>query len=382
MARTTRKKPLRNGYTTGTCAAAAAKGAVLTLLGHSQKEVPISLPLGETATIPLHERWSENGMPHCTVIKDGGDDPDVTHGAVIGAFINAIPSRERRRGGSLPVIIKGGTGVGLVTKPGLPVKAGEAAINPIPRKMIRRAIREAFAQDPSSALSLKKIEVTLFVPEGKELAKKTFNPRLGILGGISILGTTGIVKPFSHQAYRETICCALDIATAARARKIVLSTGGMSERFARRQFPRLKEEAFIQMGDLVSYALNQSLKKGFNNITIAAFMGKLSKIAAGSTYTHARSFPIDIALLVSLGKGLNLPGNLLQKISRSITTRGMLEILLKHEAYQLIDALCQQAVKSLYSMVQHKGTILLVLYSFDGKVLWYGGKEGKIAGIA
>jgi cobalt-precorrin-5B (C1)-methyltransferase len=190
------------------------------------------------------------------------------------------------------------------------------------------------------------------------------------------------VKPFSHQAYRETICCALDIATAAGTREVVLSTGGMSERFARRQFPRRKEEAFIQMGDYVGYTLNQACKKGFRHITIAAFMGKMSKIAAGSTYTHARSFTLDMAFLVSLGKGLSLPENLLQKISRSITTRGILEILLKHKAYELIDALCQQAVKSLYAMVQNKGTILLVLYSFDGKVLWYGGKEGKSAGIA
>ena len=382
MARTTRKKPLRNGYTTGTCAAAAAKGAALSLLGHSPKEVDIRLPLGGTATISLNERWLENGMPHCTVIKDGGDDPDVTHGAVIGARIKALPAKGERRGGSLPVIIKGGTGVGLVTKPGLPVKAGEAAINPIPRKMIRRSIREVFPQDTSSVHSPKGIEVTLFVPEGKELAKKTFNPRLGILGGISILGTTGIVKPFSHQAYRETICCALDIATAAGTREVVLSTGGMSERFARLQFPRLKEEAFIQMGDYVGYTLNQACKKGFRHITIAAFMGKMSKIAAGSTYTHARSFTLDMAFLVSLGKGLNLPENLLQKISRSITTRGILKILLKHKAYELIDALCQKAVSSLYAMGQQKGTILLVLYSFDGKVLWYGGKEGKSAGIA
>ncbi len=382
MSHTTRKKPLRNGYTTGTCAAAAAKGAVLALLGHSPKEVPVSLPQGKTVTIPLHKRWSEDGIQNCTVIKDGGDDPDVTHGAVIGACIKTIPAKEKRRGGSLKVVIKGGTGVGRVTKPGLPVKAGEAAINPVPRKMIRRSIREAFAQDTLSLHSLNGVEVTIFVPQGQELAKKTFNPRLGIFGGISILGTTGIVKPFSHQAYRETISYGLDIARAAGAKETVLSTGGMSERFARRQFPSIKEEAFIQMGDYVGYALNQTLKKGFRRTTIAAFMGKLAKIAAGSTYTHARSFPLDIALLVSLGKELNLPGNLLQKISRSITARGVLEILLKYKAYQLIDALCQKAVKSLYQMVQNKGTIHLVLYAFDGKLLWYGGKEGKSAGIS
>jgi len=382
MSHTTRKKPLRNGYTTGTCAAAAAKGAVLALLGHSPKEVPVSLPQGKTVTIPLHKRWSKDGIPHCTVIKDGGDDPDVTHGAVIGACIKTIPAKEKRRGGSLKVVIKGGTGVGTVTKPGLPVKAGEAAINPVPRKMIRRSIREAFAQETLSLHSLNGVEVTIFVPQGQELAKKTFNPRLGIFGGISILGTTGIVKPFSHQAYRETISYGLDIARAAGAKETVLSTGGMSERFARRQFPSIKEEAFIQMGDYVGYALNQTLKKGFRRTTIAAFMGKLAKIAAGSTYTHARSFPLDIALLVSLGKELNLPGNLLQKISRSITARGVLEILLKYKAYQLIDALCQKAVKSLYQMVQNKGTIHLVLYAFDGKLLWYGGKEGKSAGIS
>ena len=172
MARTTRKKPLRNGYTTGTCAAAAAKGAALFFLGHSPKEVDIRLPLGETATISLNERWLENGMHHCTVIKDGGDDPDVTHGAVIGARIKALPATGERRGGSLPVIIKGGTGVGLVTKPGLPVKAGEAAINPVPRKMIRRSIREVFPQDTSSAHSLQGDRGNPVCPRRKRACQK------------------------------------------------------------------------------------------------------------------------------------------------------------------------------------------------------------------
>jgi cobalt-precorrin-5B (C1)-methyltransferase len=269
-----------------------------------------------------------------------------------------------------------------VTKPGLPVKKGEAAINPIPRKMIRIAIREAFSQDLNFSASSSGVEVTLFVPRGEELAKKTFNPRLGITGGISILGTTGIVKPFSHQAYRETICCALQIARAVKCKEIVLSTGGLSERLAKTYLPPLGEESFIQMGDYVGFSLNQALKNGFRQITVSAFMGKLSKIAAGCSYTHARTFPLDIELFILLGKKLGVKTKVLKEISNSITTRGIVEILLTHKEFTIIDKICTEAVEKLHLMSQDKGTIFLVLFSFDGELLWYGSREGKIAGIS
>jgi len=376
------KKHLRTGYTTGTCAAAAAKGAAMTFLGAHPKVVEVKLPLGAIATIPLQESWIKNGTAYCTVIKDGGDDPDVTHGAEICAQLFLIPSKKKGSSDRLPIILRGGEGIGMVTKPGLPVKKGEAAINSIPRRMIRDSVRRALSQDPELNTTLSKAEVTLFVPRGRELAKKTFNPRLGILDGISILGTTGIVKPFSHQAYRETICCALQIARATGCKEVVLSTGGLSERLAKAYFPHLSEESFIQMGDYVGFALNQALQKKFRRIIIAAFMGKLSKIAAGCTYTHARSSPLDVEFLVSLGKRVGIKPKVLKEISQSITTRGMVGILLKRGGYSIIDAICTQAVEKLYQMSQKRGTILLVLFSFDGEVLWYGGREGKSAVIS
>jgi len=381
MTNPSRKKHLRTGYTTGSCASAAAKGAALTLLGAHPKEVKVELPMGTTATIPLQKSWIKNGAAYCTVIKDAGDDPDVTHGAEIGARLFLTPSKKKGSSERLPIILKGGEGIGVVTKPGLSVKKDEAAITPVPRKMIRYSVRGALGRNPELSASLSRVEVVLFVPRGEELAKRTFNPRLGILGGISILGTTGIVKPFSHQAYRETICCALQIARAAGCKGIILSTGGLSDRLARACFPHLREESFIQMGDYVGFSLNQALQKNFHHITIAAFMGKLSKIAAGCTYTHARSFPLDVKFLVSLGKTAEVKSQVLKEISRSLTTRGIVEILLKYREYTLIDVVCTQAVKKLYKRCKKRVTLFVVLFSFDNEVLWYGGKEGKIAGI-
>ncbi|MBW2220914.1 MAG: cobalt-precorrin-5B (C(1))-methyltransferase [Deltaproteobacteria bacterium] len=381
MTKKSNKRHLRTGYTTGTCASAAAKGAAMTLLGLNPNAVEIKLPLGDTATISLCKSWTKNDTAYCTVIKDAGDDPDVTNGAEIGAQVSIIPLGKKIKSEKFPVVLKGGKGVGVVTKPGLPVRKGEAAINPVPRKMIRSAVSEAFSRGSGIVDLSNRVEVTLFVPRGEELAKKTFNPRLGILGGISILGTTGIVKPFSHQAYKETICCALQIARAVKCKEVVLSTGGLSERLAKTYLPCSKEESFIQMGDYVGFSLKEALKNGFHNITVSAFMGKLSKIAAGCTYTHARNFPLDIELFISLGKRLGIKTRVLKEISHSITTRGILEILLKHRECSIIDAICTQAVEELYQMSQGKGKIFLVLFSFDNEVLWYGSREGKIAGI-
>jgi cobalt-precorrin-5B (C1)-methyltransferase len=382
MIKPIREKHLRTGYTTGTCAAAAAKGAAMTFLGVHTKVVEVKLPLGAIATIPLNKSWKKNGDVYCSVIKDAGDDPDVTNGAEIGAQLSLISSKRKVLSGKLSIVLKGGEGIGLVTKPGLPVKKGEAAINPIPRRMVRSSVREVLSQAPKLSTSLSSVEVTLFVFRGEELAKKTFNPRLGILGGISILGTTGIVKPFSHQAYRETIRCALQVAKAAGCKGIVLSTGGLSERLARAYFPYLREESFIQMGDYVGFALNQALKNRFHHVIVSAFMGKLSKIAAGCTYTHARSFPSDVKFIVSLGEMVGVEPKVLKEISRAITIRGVLEILLKHEECAIINSMCTQAVEKLYQVSQRRGTIHLVLFSFDREMLWYGGKEGKIAGIS
>ena len=375
------KKTLRTGFTTGTCAAAAAKGAVATFLGARPKVMEVTLPSGTTASISLNDRWTKNGTTYCTVVKDAGDDPDVTNGALIGAEVSLVRSTIITSAQKVPIVLSGGEGIGVVTKPGLPVKKGEPAINPVPRKMITNAIRETLSHDRKMSASLSRVEVVIFVPQGKAIAKKTFNPKLGILGGISILGTTGIVTPFSHHAYRETIRCALHIAKATKCKEVVLSTGGSSERLAKEYFPPKQEESFIQMGDWVGFALAQAVRIGFRSITVAGFMGKLSKIAAGCTYTHARHFPMDVKFLVSLGKRAGVRPKVLEEISQSITTRGMITILLKHREYGMVDAVCSQAISKLIQWCKKPCSVFLVLFSSEGEVLWYGGKEGKIGGI-
>lgn len=375
------KKKLRSGYTTGTCAAAAAKGAAMALLGKMPKEVHVSLPFEKQAAIVLHQCRHGRGRGYATVVKDAGDDPDVTNGAVIGAELSFISSQGTAARGSVPVMLHGGKGVGLVTRQGLSVRKGGPAINPVPRWMIRRAVREAIAEAGDPPRSLKAVDVTIFVPDGEALAKKTFNPRLGILGGISILGTTGIVTPFSHQAYKETIALALNIARASGCTEVVLSTGGQSERLAMARFPRRRGESFIQMGDYVGFALAQALNRGFHRITIAAFMGKLTKIAAGSSYTHAGNFPLEVSFVAALGEQLRLSSALLKNIERSVTVRGVLELLLRRKVYSLIDAICRRAMEELYRMTGDKGSISVLLFSFDGRVLWHGGKEGRREGI-
>jgi cobalt-precorrin-5B (C1)-methyltransferase len=234
-----KRKSLRYGFTTGACAAAAAKGAALMLRDRICLEgVDITLPCGETAMFRLHGQVIGENSASCFVVKDAGDDTDVTNGAEIHATVtlkNAVgadpcvcPGRTHGFAPTKPVkqlIIEGGIGVGRVTKPGLSVPVGEWAINPVPRKMIAEAVSKVFPPDFSPLTP----HVTISIPNGEELAKKTLNARLGIIGGLSILGTTGIVRPISAQAWTDTIDAAIDVALACGCETLVLSTGRTSE---------------------------------------------------------------------------------------------------------------------------------------------------------
>ena len=272
-----RARTLRSGFTTGTAAAAAAKGAVLRLvLGRTPAAVEVELLTGARLRIPLHScRLDPDGSAACTVVKDAGDDPDVTHGAEIGARVRLLPGSGVR--------ISGGPGVGRVTKPGLDVPPGEPAINPGPRRMITAAVGEAL-HDHGRAQA---VEIEVFVPAGEEIARRTLNARLGILGGISILGTTGIVRPLSHEAFTATIRAALSVAAAAGAARAVLTTGRRSERFAQALWPELPPEAFVQIGDYFENGLATAAALGLGRVTVAAFFGKAVKMAQGAAHTHA-----------------------------------------------------------------------------------------------
>ncbi|MFC4305357.1 cobalt-precorrin-5B (C(1))-methyltransferase [Cohnella boryungensis] len=284
-------KPLRHGYTTGSCATAAAQAALVALITQeAQAEATIRLPIGMEVAFAIVRNEFTATEAEAEVIKDGGDDPDATHGARIISRVSWLPEPG--------IVIDGGIGVGRVTKPGLPVSVGEAAINPVPRKMIREAM--------TFVLGLFKLErgvkVVVSVPDGEEIAKKTLNGRLGIIGGISILGTRGTVVPFSTSAYKASVAQAIRVAVQCGCSHLVLSTGGRSEKFGIDRYPELPEEAFIEMGDFVGFALLQCKKQGVRQVTLVGMMGKFSKVAQGVMMVHNKSAPVDFGFLAAVAE--------------------------------------------------------------------------------
>ncbi|AMV73402.1 cobalt-precorrin-5B C1-methyltransferase [Desulfuromonas sp. DDH964] len=283
-------RPLRSGFTTGACAAAAAKGAALLL--RDREAVPrvvIDLPAGFAAPFALHGQQLLDGEACCFVVKDAGDDPDVTHGVEVHAEVRLLPAAAGEDG----VVLRGGPGIGRVTKPGLAVAVGEWAINPVPRQMILAAVRSVFPPPQG-------VEVTLTIPDGVERARRTLNARLGILGGLSILGTSGVVRPISHQAWTDTLDVALDVARAAGCESVVLSTGRSSEAAAQallQDHDGFPEEAFVMMGDHVGFALQACHRKGVPGVILAVQFAKLLKIACGHPQTHVSASRLDLAQL-------------------------------------------------------------------------------------
>jgi cobalt-precorrin-5B (C1)-methyltransferase len=252
--------------------------------------VEVTLIAGKRLKIPVHRLETEgNHKAICTVIKDAGDDPDVTHKAEIGARVQLIADHSR----TLTVDIRGGEGVGRVTKPGLEVAVGEPAINPGPRQMIRTAVNEVLGPRNIGG----RVIVQIFVPEGRRLAQKTLNARLGILDGLSILGTTGIVQPMSHEAYTATIEAALKVAAASGVEAVVLTTGRKSERFAQNLWPDMAVDAFIQIGDYFQVGVETAVNRGLSYIVLAVFFGKAVKMAQGVPHTHAAKHRLTLDAL-------------------------------------------------------------------------------------
>jgi cobalt-precorrin-5B (C1)-methyltransferase len=342
-----KKEKLRSGYTTGACAAAAAKAAALLLLSVEARKCEsakaedfltstlsrfraeeVEIPFPDGSRIKFRVKGS-GFRDTCTsawasVVKDAGDDPDVTNGAEIVAEVSIVRKREsaemrKQKTSELPglptyeLFIKGGRGVGIVTKPGLPVPVGEPAINPVPRRMITEAVMEALEsvkarkRESAEEKNLRAYELTHFpsleiaisVPNGEKLAKRTLNSRLGITGGISILGTTGIVKPISSEAWTATITFSMDVAKAMGHQEIVLSAGRSSEKAHTKKYG-LADECYVLMGDYLEYSLQEAKNHGFKKIHICAQWAKMLKIAMATPQTHVRFGAIDIKKAVEL----------------------------------------------------------------------------------
>lgn len=269
-------KKLRYGYTTGTCAAAASKAAAFMLLtGRPMTEVKITTPNGTKLTIPVEKQNAEKTAVSCAVIKDGGDDPDVTNGALIVATVAKTDTKE--------IVIDGGEGVGRVTKPGLDQPVGEAAINSVPRKMIKEALEEVCElADYQDGLS-----VIISVPEGERIAKKTFNSGLGILGGISIIGTTGIVEPMSEAAIIDTTRVTLSSRKAEGEKIALLTPGNYGEDFIKESMGRILPKA-VQTSNFIGDAIDSCKELGFEGFLLVGHIGKLVKIAGGMLNTHSK----------------------------------------------------------------------------------------------
>ncbi|MEM9581003.1 MAG: cobalt-precorrin-5B (C(1))-methyltransferase [Pseudomonadota bacterium] len=277
-------KELRRGWTTGACATAAVQAALRGLWeGHTPASVQITLPRGETPVFKIAESVVGDGWAEAAVIKDAGDDPDVTHGALIRARVE--PS-----GGG--VIFAGGQGIGRVTKPGLPVAVGEPAINPVPRQMMTAVVTDTAARLGEAA----DIKITLSVPNGTQLAEKTWNPRLGILGGLSILGTTGIVRPFSCAAWIASIHRGVDVARAEGLRHVAGCTGATSERAVQSLYG-LPDQAMLDMGDFVGGMLKYIARHPVERVTIGGGIGKLTKLAQGARDLHSKRSQVDLKAL-------------------------------------------------------------------------------------
>lgn len=310
----TRKK-LRSGYTTGACAAAASLGAALLLRdGEPVATVDLTMPTGDLVRFTLAGQQVTDQGSHCYVTKDAGDDPDVTHGVELHADLCWID----RQNEDLEMIA--GTGIGQVTKPGLAVPVGAPAINPVPRQMITAAVHLVFPSIPAD----KTLRLTLSIPDGEERAKKTLNARLGIIGGLSLLGTTGIVRPISHKAWTDTLEVAIDVALAAKVPEVVLSTGRSSERAARQLL--LPEEAFVMMGDHIGYALDACHRKGVTAVTLSAQFAKLVKIACGHPQTHVRNSSLDLGQLVVWAREIDLDDVEVRRLELAHTAREILQI--------------------------------------------------------
>ncbi|MDO9043179.1 MAG: cobalt-precorrin-5B (C(1))-methyltransferase CbiD, partial [Desulfocapsaceae bacterium] len=290
-------KKLRSGYTTGACAAAAAKAATIMLIkGVAQDQVDIPFPDGTRVSFQLCAcQWSDptHTATLAAVIKDAGDDPDVTNRARIEAEVRFIQQVQKQ---DEQIIIAGGKGIGTVTKPGLAIPVGEPAVNPVPRKMIREAMLEALSLSETDFN--RSLQVILSVPNGEDLAKKTLNHRLGIIGGLSILGTTGIVRPVSAEAWTATISASMNVACKSGVKEIVLSTGRTSELAAQQQL-LLPDEAYVMMGDYLQFSLEDAKKHGFAAIHLAAMWAKVLKGAMRIPQTHVRHGALEIEDAIS-----------------------------------------------------------------------------------
>ena len=349
------RKDLRRGWTTGACATAATAAAYTALLtGEFPDPVTITLPKGETPSFALAREALGDGVASAGIIKDAGDDPDVTHGALIMAELRRGPAGSG-------VSFRAGRGVGTVTKPGLPIAVGEPAINPVPRRLMTEAVQAIAAKHGVTGDAV----ITISVDGGEEMAKHTWNPRLGITGGISILGTTGIVHPFSCSAWIASIHRGIDVARASNLTHIAACTGSTSEAGVQRLYD-LPEVAFIDMGDFAGGMLKYLRRHPLPRLTIGGGFGKLSKLAAGFGDLHSGRSQVDRGLLAELLVGLQAEPAMIARAREANTANEILGMA-QEEGLALGDAIAIRARDEALKIAEGALEIEVVIFDREGK---------------
>jgi cobalt-precorrin-5B (C1)-methyltransferase len=342
----TRRRGLRTGWTTGTCAAAAAKAAAIGLLsGAAPSSVEIGLPSGKRVSVPV-----ESEAPwRCVIVKDAGDDPDCTHGARISATVAF---------GGETTVLSAGEGIGVVTLPGLGLPVGAPAINPVPRRMILGALAEVTSAP---------LEVSFSVPGGEEMATETTNARLGIVGGISILGTTGIVRPFSTAAYRAAVVQQIDVAAAQGQRRLVFATGHRSEALARSLEPDLDAVCFVEVGDFTGIALRRAATRKIRSVRFVGMAGKIAKLASGVMMTHFHRSQVDAELLARTAAATRAPSAIVAAATETATARHFFEVCLAQGCRGPLEELCRLARDACLAHVGAALAVEVVMVDFEGR---------------
>ncbi|QTD46833.1 cobalt-precorrin-5B (C(1))-methyltransferase [Ottowia testudinis] len=358
-------KGTRTGFTTGACSAAAARACAVGLAtGRVPPQIESLLPNGDRVTFAVADGRVQGEAAHAWVEKFAGDDPDCTDKAHLTVDLRLL------RGQAGQIVFKAGEGVGTVTMRGLGLEVGGPAINPVPRQNIADNLREVAAD----LLAQHGLEVTISVPGGQEMAKKTTNARLGILGGISILGTTGIVRPYSTSAWRASVVQGIQVAATLGRGVVALTTGGRTETFAmtelRRQQPDLPAACFVQMGDFLRYALDEVVAQGIPLVVLGVMVGKLTKIAQGETITHANRNVVDTDLVAAIAAQIGASADDRAAIAAAKTARFGAELMVERglgDAFH--HALAQAAIDTLTAPDRYGNAFQLrvMVCDFDGQ---------------
>ena len=352
------QRPLRRGWTTGTCAAAAAKAAFTALVtGEFPDPVAVTLPRGERPSFALAMTRKDDNAATAGIIKDAGDDPDVTHGATIFAKVMRAPQGSGVR-------FLAGPGVGTVTRPGLPLAIGEPAINPVPRAMMRDNLAEA-ARELGATTD---VSIEISIPGGVEIAKHTLNGRLGIVGGLSILGTTGIVVPYSCSAWIDAIHRGVDVARACGVRRLAAATGSVSEEAVRRLYD-LPDQALIEMGDFIGALLKYLRVHPVEKLTIAGGFAKMTKLAQGALDLHSARSSLDLAALASLAASAGGDPALAQSVASANSALEALQ-LASRDGVDLAVQVAHRALETASRALDNREIALeLLVFDREGRLL-------------